>query len=132
MAEAGWEYCSVHPTGLCFPPATGEYRRSRRDHCDGIETLSLEGLRGQSRLYLSGGVEMDQYACDKCDCEYWTRSRPRVAVKTKRCSLRGEEANSHQRRTAPWRKEYPLAPGLNRPSPAWWKIVSGIRTALPS
>src|SRR5207253_7543203 len=60
------------------------------------------------------------------------RSRPRVAVKTKRCSLRGEEANSHQRRTAPWRKEYPLAPGLNRPSPAWWKMVSGIRTALPS
>src|SRR5438093_13556965 len=53
------------------------------------------------------------------------RSRPRVAVKTKRCSLRGEEANSHQRRTAPWRKEYPLAPGLNRPSPAWWKMVSG-------
>src|SRR2546426_11907047 len=52
-------------------------------------------------------------------CRTSRGSRPRVAVTTKRCSLRGEEANSHQRRTAPWRKEYPLAPGLNRPSPAW-------------
>ncbi len=45
------------------------------------------------------------------------RSRPRVAVKVKRCSLRGERKASHQRRTAPWRKEYLLAPVLNRPSP---------------
>src|SRR3989304_9585915 len=44
-------------------------------------------------------------------------SRPRIAVKTKRCSLRGEEENSHQRRTTPWRKESLPAPGLNRPSP---------------
>ena len=83
---------------------------------DGTLTEALSAVLGWEEpvfraWYISGALLGGDHAGD------WLRvlpleppngwSRPRGAVKTKRCSLRGERSKQSPRRTAPWRKGYP-------------------------